>query len=64
MFTLIKRISRFENHMDASIERFIFRHKFWGFIIIFIGVPFVTLAAVCICTTIITLSFAFIFGWM
>ncbi len=64
MFTLIKRISRFENHMDASIERFIFRHKFWGFIIIFIGIPFVTLAAVCICTTIIALSFAFIFGWM
>lgn len=64
MFTLIKRISRFENHMDASIKRFIFRHKFWGFIIIFIGIPFVTLAAVCICTTIITLSFAFIFGWM
>lgn len=64
MFTFIKRISRFENHIDVAIERFIFRHKFWGFIIIFIGIPFVTLAAVCICTTIITLPFAFMFGWM
>lgn len=30
MFTLIKSVSRFENHIDASIEKFIFHHKFLG----------------------------------
>ena len=60
MFTLIKSVSRFENHIDASIEKFIFHHKFLGFLMIFIGMPLVTLAAVCVCTTII----AFLFGWI
>lgn len=64
MFTLIKSVSRFENHIDASIEKFIFHHKFLGFLMIFIGMPFVTLAAVCVCTTIITLPIAFLFGWI
>ena len=64
MFTLIKSVSRFENHIDASIEKFIFHHKFLGFLMIFIGMPLVTLAAVCVCTTIITLLIAFLFGWI
>lgn len=42
MFTLIKSVSRFENHIDASIEKFIFHHKFLGFLMIFIGMPLVT----------------------
>ena len=63
MLTFMKRVSRFENHIDTSIERFLFHHKFLGFIFIFIGIPLVTLAAVCICTTAIVLPIAFIFGW-
>ena len=31
---------------------------------IFIGMPLVTLAAVCVCTTIITLPIAFLLGWI
>ena len=64
MFTLIKRVSRFENHIDDSMERFVFHHKFFGFLMIFIGMPLVTLATVCICTTIITLPIVFMFGWI
>ena len=39
MLTFMKRVSRFENHIDTSIERFLFHHKFLGFIFIFIGIP-------------------------
>lgn len=64
MFTLIKSVSRFESRIDASIEKFIYHHKFLGGIIIFIGTPLVILAAVCVCTIIIALPISFMFGWI
>lgn len=64
MFTIIKRASRFENHIDASMEKFMFHHKFLGFLLIFVGMPVVTLAAVCVCTIMITLPIAFMLGWV
>lgn len=62
MFTLIKSVSRFESRIDASIEKFIFHHKVLGFLMIFIGMPLVTLAAVCLCTIVITLPITLLFG--
>lgn len=50
MSAFIKRVSRFENRMDALMERFIFHHKLLGLLLIFIGMPLITLAAVCVCT--------------
>lgn len=64
MFTLIKRVSRFENRIDTSLEKFVFHHQFLGFFMIFVGMPLVTLAAVCICTAMIALPIAFLFGWI
>ncbi len=64
MFAFIKRVSRFENRIDASMEKFIFHHKILGLFMIFIGMPLVTLAAVFVCTTIIALPIAFLFGWI
>lgn len=64
MFAFIKRASRFQNHIDAAMEKFIFHHKVLGFFIIFIGMPLVTLAAVCICTSILALPIALLFGWI
>lgn len=64
MFAWIKRISRLQNQMDASMEKFMFRHKIFGFFMIFVGMPLVTLVAVCLCTTIIALPIALAFGWM
>lgn len=64
MLSFIKRISRFESRIDASIEKFIFHHKILGLLMIFIAVPLATLAAVCACTTVITLPVAFAFGWV
>lgn len=64
MFTFIKRVSRFENRIDTSIEKFVFHHQFLGFFMIFVGMPLVTLAAVCVCTTILALPIAFLLGWI
>lgn len=62
MFTFIKRVSRFENHVDDAMEKFMFHHKFLGFLMIFIGMPLAILTAVCVCTTMITLLITFLFG--
>lgn len=62
MLTFIKRVSRFENHVDDAMEKFVFHHKFLGLLMIFIGMPLAILAAVCVCTTMITLLITFLFG--
>ena len=62
MSAFIKRVSRFENRIEALMERFIFHHKLLGLLLIFIGMPFITLAAVCVCTMLIVLPIALLFG--
>lgn len=62
MLTFIKRVSRFENHVDDAMEKFVFHHKFLGLLMIFTGMPLAILAAVCVCTTMITLLITFLFG--
>ena len=62
LITLRKRVTRLENHIDTLIEKFIFHHKFLGTLMIFIGMSLITLAAVCICTTMIAFPIAFLFG--
>ena len=64
MFTLLKRLSRFEIRADAKIERFLFHHHFLGFLIIFIGIPLVTLLAVCLFTAAVVLPISFFSGWL
>ena len=36
--------------MDNAMERFLFHHHILGFLVIFIGIPLITLAAVCLFT--------------
>ena len=64
MLPFFKRVSHFEKEMDASMERFIFRHRVWGFCLMFIGMPILTLAAVCACTIRGVLPVAFVCGWI
>lgn len=63
MIALKKRMSHLENQMDSYMEGFVFHHKFLGFLMIFVGMPLVTLLAVCICTMIIALPLSLVFGW-
>ena len=62
MFTFRKRVSRFENHVDDAMDKFVFHHKFLGLLMIFTGMPLAILTAVCVCTTMITLLITFLFG--
>ncbi len=64
MFTLKKIISRFETQADRLIEKFMIQHRFLGILMIFTGIPLITLAAVCACTTMIIVPIAFVFGLM
>lgn len=64
MFAVIKRLSRFQDQVDASMEKFIFHHKFFGFFLVFVGMPLITLVAVCLCTTIIAMPIALVLGGM
>ena len=64
MTALKKRMSHWENQMDTCMEWFVFHHKFLGFLMIFVGMPLVTLLAVCICTMIIALPLSLVFGWV
>ena len=50
MVMLLKRLSRLEAQMDNAMERFLFHHHILGFLVIFIGIPLITLAAVCLFT--------------
>ena len=43
MLMLKKRMSRMEKQVDASLERFIFQHKVLGVLMLFIGMPLLTL---------------------
>ena len=64
MLAIRKYVSQFENRIDASMERFVFRHRVLGFAMIFIGMPLFALAAACLCTMCVALPFAAAFGWM
>lgn len=58
-----KRISRLEEQINAAVEKFIFCHRILGVLVLFLGMPMITLAAVCACTTLIVLPF-WAMGWL
>ena len=55
---------RFEQRFDAKVERFIWHHPLLGFISIFVGMPLLVLACVCISTIVIAFPMARLLGWL
>ena len=55
MMTWKTRLLHFERMCDGLVEHFLLQHKILGFLLIFIGMPLVTLSAVCICSTVLVL---------
>ena len=57
---------RFEQRFDAKAERFIWHHPLLGSISIsiFVGMPLLVLACVCISTIVIALPMAWLLGWL
>lgn len=64
MAAIIKSIHKFENRFDLRAEQFAFHHPFLAGLAMFIGMPVFILAAVSISTVVITLPFAWLFGWV
>ncbi len=64
MTALLKSIHKFEDKFDRRAERFAFRHPYLAFFAMFIGMPIFILAAVAVCTTVVTLPLALVFGWL
>lgn len=62
MFPLKKRFARLGNQFDAAMERFLFHHKFLGLLLLCVGGPLITLAAVCLCSTALILPMAWVLG--
>ena len=55
---------RFEQRFDAKAERFIWHHPLLGSISIFVGMPLLVLACVCISTIVIAFPMAWLLGWL
>ena len=64
MSAMKKRLHHFNAWFDASLEQFMLQHKLLGFLTVFIGMPLVTLSAVCICSTVLVLPLALAFGYL
>ncbi len=64
MTAILKSFHRFEEKFDKQAERFAFHHPFLSFLIMFIGMPIFILLSVSLCTTLIALPMALIFGWL
>lgn len=62
--SIINAARRFEQRFDAKAERFIWHHPLLGSISIFVGMPLLVLACVCISTIVIALPMAWLLGWL
>lgn len=58
--SIINAARRFEQRFDAKAKRFIWHHPLLGFISIFVGMPLLVLACVCISTIVIAFSMTYI----
>lgn len=59
-----KSIREFEYEFDLKAEQFLWKHPFLGFLSIFVGMPVLVLAGVCIGTAVIAFPMAWLFGWL
>ena len=57
------RQSKYESKISAYITKFMNRHTFIAFFIIFVGGPLITLLAVVAAAYLIALPLGFIMGW-
>lgn len=61
MIALKKKLNQFENRMNTGLERFVNRHCLLGYLILFAGMPLVTLAMVGFCTIVLALPLGWLF---
>lgn len=54
----------FERTVDVKAEKFVWRHPFLGFLLIFVGMPIFILICVTICTALIAYPLSCLMGWI
>ncbi len=57
-----KTIQNLERRFDTKVERFLWRHPILGFFSIFIGIPALVLAGVCVGTILVAFPIAWFMG--
>ncbi len=57
-----REIRKFEYEFDIKAERFVWHHPFLGFLAVFIVIPVIVLACVCMSTAIITFPIIWALG--
>ena len=62
--SITNAVRRFEQRFDAKAERFIWHHPLLGFISIFVGVPLLVLACVCIGTIVNAFPMTGLLDWL
>lgn len=64
MTKILKSIRKLENTFDKKMERFSFHHPYFACFAMFIGLPILILAVVCIGTAIISFPIVWLMGWL
>lgn len=64
MTRILNFIHKAEQRFDNAATHFVYHHPFLGYLVAFVGVPLLILVAVFVCTTILALPIAWIFGWI
>lgn len=60
----INCIHRFKNWFEQMTSYVILYHPFVAYLFMFIGIPFFIIVAISVCTAIITIPIAWLFGWL
>lgn len=61
---MVQTIHRFERRFDARAEWLAWHHPYLAFFSVFIGMPMIVLAAVCVCTAAVMLPVSWLAGWL
>lgn len=64
MRRIVQSIHKLERIFDTKAEWLAFHHPYLAFFTVFVGMPIVVLAAVCVCTTIVILPVSWFAGWI
>lgn len=64
MTAFMQSIHKCEHCFDRKAEKLVFHHPYFAFFVMFLVLPIILLAVVSVCTTMIVLPLALIFGWL
>ena len=64
MVSIAKTVRRWERGIDSRAEKFVWKHPVLGFLSVFVGMPLLILACVCLSTVMIVFPMAWVLEWI